>query len=109
MNLENQFDVSHTIGHVTSAGAIMFSWGAVFAGLAVPLVAFFASFVALIWYSTQIYEGRTMQAWLARRYERKVARLTLKLARLRAAQLITDTEIARLGEREFTSTPPAKS
>jgi len=97
---DGQFDMSHTVGHVTSAGAILFSWGAVFAGIAVPAVAFLASLMALIWYFTQWYEGKTVQRWLARKNARKIARLTLKLARLSAKELIVNTEIAERGARE---------
>ena len=105
MSLGDQFDMSHTVGHVTSAGAIVFSWSAVFAGVAVPAVACLASLAALAWYLTQLYEGHTVQNWLARRNQRKMAKLTLKLARLSAKELIVNTEIATRGEREFTSNP----
>jgi|SRR6185369_6946167 len=82
--MEDQFDLSHWVGHLVSAGAIV---GAIVGYL--PAV---AALVAVIWYLVQLYESHTIQRYLRSRRERKIAKLTLELARLNAQKLIQETD-----------------
>lgn len=41
-----------------------------------------AALIAVIWYVIQIWESRTIQAWVQKRHERKIIRLAAKLAAL---------------------------
>jgi hypothetical protein len=83
--LENQFDLSHWVGHVTS---IIAALGA-FMGLLPSAVAL----VALIWYSVQLYESRTVQHYLR---NRKMVRKAKKIARLRAKEKVIIAELEAL-------------
>ena len=53
--MENQFDVSHWIGHIVSLFALT---GSMFGLL--PAI---AGVAALLWYIIQIWESRTVQEW----------------------------------------------
>jgi uncharacterized membrane protein YccC len=41
-----------------------------------------AAVIGIIWYAIQIWESRTLQDWVQRRYARKIVRLAAKLAAL---------------------------
>jgi hypothetical protein len=82
--MEDQFDLSHWVGHLVSAGAIV---GAIVGYL--PAV---AALVAVVWYLVQLYESHTVQHYLRGRRERKIAKLTLELARLQAQRLMQQTD-----------------
>lgn len=76
--MENQYDLSHLLGHAFSAGAIglgFIGWLPFFATLG-------ASMVAFIWYSIQIYESVSVQKWLKSRKLRRIRRLKRLLAHL---------------------------
>lgn len=72
-------------GHVVS----ILTWLGTILGL-LPAV---AATVAIIWYAIEIWESRTVRAWVAKRHERKIMRLN---ARLAALQLRSSAEAASL-------------
>ena len=84
---ENPPDLSHVVGHLVSAGAIL---GAIIGYL--PAV---AALVGVVWYLVQLYESHTVQRYLRGRRERKIAKLTLEIARLQAQKLMQQTDPAR--------------
>lgn len=69
-----QFPVLTWTGHVLS----LISIGGAFVGV----LPFVASIFALVWYSLEIYENKTVQAYLSRRRARRVLKLKSKLAAL---------------------------
>ena len=83
--MENQFDVSHWIGHIVSLFALT---GSMFGLL--PAI---AGVAALAWYVIQIWESRTVQEWAQRRNHRKILQYAAKLA---ALQLKTEAHQARI-------------
>lgn len=66
------------VGNGVSLGAI----ATTLAGLTPSI----AAVVAIVWYSIQIFESATVQRWIAKRRQRR-------LARLRAALLALETEL----------------
>ena len=108
MNLEDQFDLSHWVGHLVSAGAII--------GTIAGYLPALAAIVAVSWYLVQLYESHTVQFYLRARRERKIARLTLELARLQAQKIMQQTDpnrddltldgAYRMKDPESTSNPP---
>ena len=86
--MENQFDLSHIVGHVVSAVALIGS----FAGLLPAL----AGLVALVWYAIQIYESSTVQLWIRTRRARKIAHYIKRIHELEAQSKVAlaKTDIA---------------
>lgn len=83
--MENQFDVSHIVGHSISVVAILLS----FAGI-LPAI---ASLAAVIWYGIQIYESETVQTRIDRWKKKRKARL---IAKIRAKQKVLLAELEAL-------------
>lgn len=65
------------VGNVVSLGAI--------AGTLIGWLPFFAAFVAIVWYSIQIWESATVRHYLA---NRKMINKAKKVARLRAKEKV---------------------
>lgn len=61
--------------------------GAAIVGTIVGLLPPFAAGIALIWYSIQIYESKTVQTFIRRRRERKIAALKRRLQDLQPPSL----------------------
>jgi len=81
---ESPPDLSHVVGHLVSAGAIL--------GAIVGYLPAIAALVGVVWYLVQLYESNTVQRYLRGRRERKIAKLTLELARLQAQKLLQQTD-----------------
>ena len=82
--MENQFDLSHILGHVLSAAAIVVT----FLGL-LPAI---AAAVAIAWYLLQFYESKSVQRWLRSRRERKIAKYTKLIQELEARKKIYEKD-----------------
>jgi len=102
---ENPFDLSHWVGHLVSVGAII----GTIAGY-LPAV---AAIIAMLWYLVQLYESGTVQSYLRGRRDRKIAKLTMELARWQAKKLLHELPadpgtLADDGEYRVKSSPSPK-
>ena len=100
--MENQFDVSHVLGHLVSLGAIF--------GTVSGIVPAIAALVALIWYALQIWENKSVQTYIRTRRMRKIVKLRAKLVKAQArvvAQELVDNTLDNLSSvtTTVTSTP----
>jgi hypothetical protein len=86
--MENQYDLSHMIGHAVSGLAVIVS----FIGLLAPVASVAAATVGFVWYFTQLYEGKTVQRFLRSRRARKIAAYQVAIERLLAQQKIDMAE-----------------
>ena len=80
-------------GDLVSGAAIVFSWVSVAAGWATPFFALLASLIAMAFYIIQIAESGYVRGWMDRRRLRRIAVLTIELAKLQAE--IKVSEVAR--------------
>lgn len=62
-------DPQQVAGHVVSLSTILALWGNLFT----TAIGLLATIAALMWYSLCIYESNTMQGWLTKRRERRLA------------------------------------
>ena len=76
--MENEFDLSHLLGHLFSAGAIIGTFSGWLPGI--------AAVVALVWYVIQIYESKTAQHYFRTRRERQLAAYKVAIAKLEARE-----------------------
>ena len=76
--MENELDLSHLLGHIFSAGAII--------GTFIGWLPGVAAVVALIWYMIQIYESKSVQNWLRTRRMRRLAAYKIAIAQLEAEE-----------------------
>ena len=74
----DQFWVTQWAGNIISLGAIV--------GTFIGWLPAVAAFIALTWYTIQIWESHTVQRWLHTRRERKIAYYTARVHQLRAQQ-----------------------
>lgn len=108
VGMENQFDLSHVVGHAVSVGAI--------AGSAWGFLPVFAALVALIWYLIQIWESRTVQHYVANRRmvhrQRRINKLRAKekviLAKLEAMEVVRSARAAAREKVEVAASEAAQ-
>ena len=81
------------VGDLVSVAAIGFSWVSVAAGWATPFFALLASLIAMAFYIIQIADSGYIRGWMDRRRLRRIAVLTVELAKLQAE--IKVSEVAR--------------
>jgi hypothetical protein len=68
---------SHPVGYTLDAAGLLAILGALLGWIS-PI----AALIAILWYSIQIWESRTVQTWVQKRHERRLVRLAAKLAAL---------------------------
>ena len=93
--MENELDLSHILGHIFSAGAIIGTFSGWLPGV--------AAIVALVWYAIQIYESKTMQNYFRTRRDRNIAAYKVAIAKLEAREKLIGNIY---GDNPHDDTPP---
>lgn len=79
---QNQWDLSHLVGHVFSTGAIFGS----LLGLLGYVPGVLAALAAFCWYCIQIIDSPRVRTWAARRRQRRILHLKAIIAELENIQ-----------------------